>query len=177
MARQYLKIGDLCPKGHLVTEDTAYVYPPTAKLAGRVICKICRMNWQRTRQGKPISDSIGVWNRDKTHCAKGHEYTSDNTMLKNDGSRGCKTCHSRRMRKANYGIEWEQFESMWASQSGTCAICSTKFTSESDAHVDHSHDTDVVRGLLCNNCNNGLGRFKDNIQYLQSAINYLSGNI
>lgn len=39
--------------------------------------------------------------------------------------------------------------------------------------VDHNHKTGAVRGLLCNGCNMGLGRFEDNIEWLQNAIDYL----
>jgi len=171
--RIYLKIGQQCPNGHLVTDETAYVYPKGAKLEGRVICKICRMNWQRKRKGQPESDTIGVWNKNKTHCKNGHEYTSENTRIKPDGSRGCKACHSLHTRKRAYGMKWGDFEIMIKAQKYKCAICKSKFQSDTDACVDHDHKTNKVRGLLCNNCNNGLGRFMDNIKYLEAAISYL----
>ncbi len=39
--------------------------------------------------------------------------------------------------------------------------------------VDHDHKTGEIRGLLCDSCNNGLGRFKDNPEILASALSYL----
>lgn len=171
--RKALAIGDMCPNGHLVTKKTAYVYPSTAALAGKVVCKVCRMNWQRKRLGKSESDSIGAWNKDKTHCPAGHEYKGKNLFINKDGSRRCRKCHAMNMRKKNYGIERTQFEDLWKSQKGACAICRLKFKDQSEASVDHDHKTNKVRGLLCNNCNNGLGRFMDKIKYLKAAIEYL----
>lgn len=40
-------------------------------------------------------------------------------------------------------------------------------------NVDHDHDTEEVRSLLCNNCNRGLGYFKDSSLNLLKAFNYL----
>jgi hypothetical protein len=42
--------------------------------------------------------------------------------------------------------------------------------------IDHCHKTGKIRGLLCKNCNQGLGQFKDNIDLLLSAAKYLYEN-
>jgi hypothetical protein len=69
-----------------------------------------------------------------------------------------------------YGISREQYESMYADQRGCCAICH-----EPDLvlGVDHNHGSGVVRGLLCRDCNFGLGFFKDKVRLLAAAIVYL----
>jgi recombinational DNA repair protein (RecF pathway) len=59
-------------------------------------------------------------------------------------------------------------------QGNRCAICATTNPLLSDWSADHDHATNQPRGLLCVRCNAGLGYFKDNPEYLQSAINYLS---
>lgn len=70
-----------------------------------------------------------------------------------------------------YGISLEEYEALLESQDGVCAICRKEDTSR--YHVDHDHETGEVRGLLCGDCNKGLGMFKDNPDALQSAIDYL----
>lgn len=55
-----------------------------------------------------------------------------------------------------------------------CAIC--KVPIKENAHLDHDHETNKVRGLLCSTCNIGLGLFRDNIKNLKSAIEYLTHN-
>jgi hypothetical protein len=71
-------------------------------------------------------------------------------------------------------ITINEFYKMLDNQDGKCWICG-KLSSESKKSfsVDHNHITGEVRGLLCNSCNLGLGCFKDNIEFLEKAINYL----
>lgn len=70
----------------------------------------------------------------------------------------------------NYGLTPEQFRALFDAQNGLCAICQEPME---DPHVDHSHETGKVRGLLCARCNSGLGFFKDDPEALLRARLYL----
>lgn len=60
-------------------------------------------------------------------------------------------------------------------QGGVCAVCGCpeKNSRYGRLAVDHNHENGEVRGLLCDSCNNGLGRFGDNPDRLISAAAYL----
>lgn len=77
---------------------------------------------------------------------------------------------------ATSGVTLDQKREMLHAQ-GFCAICSCQMTLErhkiNSAHIDHDHKTGKVRGLLCVNCNHGIGKFKDNPYFLESAASYL----
>lgn len=75
--------------------------------------------------------------------------------------------------KANYGLDKVQAATLIVNQGGMCAICRCEFMTYDNLHVDHCHDTGHVRGMLCKNCNPGLGQFKDDISRLEAAIAYL----
>lgn len=74
---------------------------------------------------------------------------------------------------ARYGVTVEQYEDMLKNQNGVCAICNNKCSVRERLSIDHCHDTKIVRGLLCNSCNLGLGYFKDTPERLESAAKYL----
>ena len=59
---------------------------------------------------------------------------------------------------------------MAIKQEGKCKICSR----ETKLYVDHSHKTNQIRGLLCQQCNTALGMFQDNIDNLKKALIYLT---
>lgn len=85
----------------------------------------------------------------------------------------------KRNLRQKYGLSWEQFVTMYEEQHKKCHICHSNlsiFPSEPypSACVDHCHTTNKVRGLLCYNCNLILGHALDNVQILQSSIEYLN---
>lgn len=74
-----------------------------------------------------------------------------------------------------YGITTEDYNRMLLEQNGVCKICGRTEThaKKKKFNIDHNHITGKVRGLLCNRCNVGLGKFKDDIEILKKAIGYL----
>jgi hypothetical protein len=78
--------------------------------------------------------------------------------------------------RSKYGITAEQYNAMLATQNGQCAICETTVSGRKRTvfYIDHNHSTRTVRGLLCMNCNTGLGMFQDSARVLENARNYLA---
>lgn len=84
------------------------------------------------------------------------------------------TEHKRRSHLKRYGITPEQYDEMLAEQGGCCAACgTTEPGGKGDFHVDHCHDSGEVRGLLCNNCNRGLGLLGDDLDGVMNIVYYL----
>jgi hypothetical protein len=80
---------------------------------------------------------------------------------------------SRKMRLSSYGLTIDQYNTMNIKQAGMCAICAGPPVHHKRLSVDHDHDTGQIRGLLCTECNSGLGFFKDSILILERATQYL----
>jgi hypothetical protein len=99
--------------------------------------------------------------------------------------RRCKPCQYRYVKaganlRANrrrhlYGMSPDEYDRLFGYQGGACAICREPARDEEGRglHVDHDHHSGAVRGLLCGSCNQGLGRFRDNPDYLHAAAWYL----
>jgi hypothetical protein len=88
----------------------------------------------------------------------------------------CKACRAvvapaqRLWRK--YRLTEAERDGLIASQGGVCCLC----LSAPATHVDHCHKTGRVRGVLCFNCNSGLGLLRDNPDAMNRAADYLEGN-
>lgn len=89
----------------------------------------------------------------------------------------CKTCRNIHMVEKRHSLKEGDLAEMKTKQNNCCAICKTHIEKlKKRLAVDHCHKSGKVRGLLCGNCNNGIGRFKDRIDLLQRAICYLKRN-
>ena len=83
--------------------------------------------------------------------------------------------------RTTYGIDYKQYQQMLSDQNNLCALCLTEGWTMAEHHVlklvvDHCHATGKVRGLLCHNCNRGLGLFKDSSEVLLRAAKYSEGS-
>lgn len=82
--------------------------------------------------------------------------------------------------KSLYDMTLEEYAAIYDAQGGVCAVCALPSDSKNMA-VDHDHNCcpnkescgKCIRGLLCQSCNNGLGRFRDNPETLRKAADYL----
>lgn len=161
-------------------------------------CKPCFNARAKKSYAKRVADRFGREVRQPVDVPDGHRFCPDCETAKpltdfprnRSGRAGygsyCKPCHNARGRKSKqrlyggsreyhlrqrYGIGGKEVDELLAEQGGVCAICSAA----DPEHVDHDHDTGYIRGILCFNCNGGLGQFRDDIDYLTNAIDYLRG--
>jgi hypothetical protein len=79
-----------------------------------------------------------------------------------------------------YGLTLEEFQTLHGNQHGVCAICGepekvleSRTKKAKSLSVDHCHITGKVRGLLCYECNTGIGKLKDSTSLMRKAIEYL----
>lgn len=77
----------------------------------------------------------------------------------------------RRRRQALKNSDMDYY-GLLESQGGGCAICHV-VPNGRQHHIDHDHESGIIRGLLCGPCNMALGLFKDDHTRLEAAINYL----
>jgi hypothetical protein len=109
--------------------------------------------------------------RSRAHTSGLHSYCKPCHNARGKASKekvgGSRTYHLQR----RCGLTAQEVDVLVAAQGGRCAICR-----EAPAeHVDHDHQTGRVRGILCFNCNGGLGQFRDRHDVLTLAIAYLQG--
>jgi hypothetical protein len=140
--------------------DREYI-GPLEKVCGR-----CQQTLPVTSFAKNSAKPDGLQERCRECRAEHHQQTKH---LRPKPSKESK----RKWLVTSYGITQEQFEQMLAAQNHTCAICNSPDWGKPSPSIDHCHDTGKVRGLLCNNCNLGIGLLGDNWQTLSNALNYL----
>lgn len=80
--------------------------------------------------------------------------------------------------KSKYGCERATYEALYEQQGGVCAICLQPETQTYKGTLiklalDHDHGTGEIRGLLCKSCNLAIGKFKENVEIVRRAVDYL----
>lgn len=90
----------------------------------------------------------------------------------------CRACTNKsaieRQRLVKFGITADDYNAMYDKQNGCCACCGThQLEQDKSMAVDHCHDTGKIRGLLCFDCNVGIGKLGDNLDGVMNAVKYL----
>lgn len=101
------------------------------------------------------------------------DHPQENSTRSRDYRTQYRTAHrdqiALRTIEKKYGLTPEQFDDLKKKQEDRCAICGDP----APLSVDHDHQTNEVRGLLCRKCNWGLGQFRDDPALLLKAAEYL----
>lgn len=124
-------------------------------------CRSCTMKANQMKGSLPIGDKpMTVAERQKRWYSKNPQKASQKR---------------RKATLAQYNLTPQGFQDILNKQGGKCAICGSNNPNHWSGrfHVDHCHDTGMVRGLLCASCNTGIGLLQENPEILKNAIDYL----
>jgi predicted HNH restriction endonuclease len=107
----------------------------------------------------------------KSHCK---DCVKEQRKIYYSTPKGRKYAQEKSWRENGFNFTVEEYEEKLIEQGGTCAICNRdKNKNGTRLCVDHDHTTGQVRGLLCHDCNTSLGKFNDDTEMLQKAIDYI----
>lgn len=84
----------------------------------------------------------------------------------------CRVCSGIRVRSAMLGMPADLLREAEDKFTGTCDICKLPIEGR-NRHMDHDHKKMSFRGWLCRNCNIGIGQFKEDVQLVKRAVQYL----
>ncbi len=137
------------------------------------VCCVCNIR-------QPFSSFFNYMNKSdgKSYRCKNCDTEARQKWADQNPERSYNSARGRQL-KHKYGISLLEYEQMLAEQGGKCYLCGATENSTGGERkdwnfaVDHNHTTGKVRGLLCNNCNRGLGLFRDNPELLRKAAEYV----
>lgn len=155
-------------------------------------CIVCSKDWQRTQRDKAAkaeSDRRYREEQGEALLEKKRAYREANADQAREGVRRAfgknRAKYYDQMMRAKYGIGEDDYQRILAEQGYVCAICSRPeraMFSRGDVEkvkrlaIDHCHATGVVRALLCQTCNQGVGSFGDDPAMLRSAADYIEAH-
>src|SRR5579859_1146802 len=148
-----------CPHGHEFTPANTYVHTKS----GARMCRICR------------SAKSVAYKKEHPEEYKVKQAEAQTRWTKKN-PRWWVEYHL----EGRYGITLEAYNKLFEKQFGLCAICRKPETEINkrtglikSLSVDHNHITQEIRGLLCGECNKGIGSLKENPTIFRNAAEYL----
>lgn len=141
-------------------------------------CRKCASDKPRSEFHKDSNAKSGLTSYCKEcNTAKARQWTKDNPdrVLAHSRKRATEGKFRSYNLARKYGMTDQMYAEMLQTQGGGCAICGTDDPGRGNKHfhVDHDHTSNLVRGLLCNNCNRGIGLLQDSVEVLERAAKYV----
>jgi hypothetical protein len=152
---------------------------PTARIAWALINGEWPKGKLKFLDGNPLN--LKAENLSVTNSLGGkfdHNDEDGSKEYQRERRRVFKTSYAESDLLRRYGIDLLQYSQMFMDQNGKCAICGSDYGGHRNGEqkalaVDHDHKTGKVRGLLCEPCNQGIGKLKDDPKVLRQAAEYL----
>lgn len=159
-----------CKWCHELKPESEFYRAPNKKDGLRSECVACtkaaRREWyERNREAR--IEYVTQWKREN------HERVAERERGYRKKNPERRALQMRRLHlRRHFGMTLDDYELMFTVQDGRCAICGDQPQQGRPLHIDHAGD--VIRGLLCVRCNNGLGQFKDQPELLLLAAEYVT---
>lgn len=133
---------------------------------GMTVTKICKTCG--------VDKDVGEYQKDATKKDHLRPYCKECTSKRRKQLLSKETIRQRNLEKSFGKGALDVYKKLFEEQGGICAICSSPENGRySHLSIDHDHNTNKIRGLLCNNCNRGLGLLKDSEELLRKAAKYV----
>ena len=136
-----------------------YAAHPEKASAHNRKCRVKYLDERRAQSRKYSAEHREEFN------TRGRKYRIEYPEKVSIGQRKSKLLHK-------YGITMEDYDKMFMTQHGRCAICGCPPNGKR-LYIDHDHNGGKVRGLLCHKCNSMLGYARDDVAILAKAQDYL----
>ena len=97
------------------------------------------------------------------------------TRARRGNAARCRACVADYDRLRRYGLNRSSYDALLQEQKNQCVICACDLADLplKHVHVDHCHESGKVRGILCMECNTGIGKFRNSVTHLLTACDYL----
>ncbi len=143
--------------------------------SNRYICRTCNKTF--TNESNP---NRGITINHNRYCKICNELKPLTEFYKSNTKSGrratCKPCYLKKEFNGFYrgkNITRIEYENILIQQNNKCKICNDTLIDDRLSFIDHNHDTNEVRGILCPKCNTALGLIRENITILKNMIKYL----
>lgn len=145
---------------------------PNRKVQARGLCKNCYDKW--LKENNPLYKRDQIINSTKWQKLNPERRKELNKIRREKEllDPDLKIKKRDRMLRKKYGITIEDYNKIFDNQNESCALCFRK-PGKFPLHVDHSHKTGKVRGLLCHQCNWYLGTIDEDPSIIDRIIAYL----